>query len=62
MVRGKIQKLYLLNIELSKTKAEEGKIVDGVVSKITEKVLYVEIPGAKSEGMLEINELKLLKE
>ena len=52
----------LLNIELSKTKAEEGKIVDGIVSKITEKVLYVEIPGAKSEGMLEINELKLLKE
>ena len=52
----------LLNAELSKTKAQEGKIVDGKISKITEKVLYIEIPGAKSEGILEINELKLLKE
>lgn len=52
----------LLNTEFSKTIAKEGDITDGVITKITEKVIFVEIPGAKSEGMLDINELKLLKE
>tara|TARA_B100000579_G_scaffold23034_1_gene16254 strand:- start:2044 stop:3768 length:1725 start_codon:yes stop_codon:yes gene_type:complete len=52
----------LLNTEFSKTIAKEGDIVDGTVSKVSEKVVFVEIPGAKSEGMLDMNELKLLKE
>ena len=52
----------LLNTEFSKTIAKEGDIVDGTISKVSEKVVFVEIPGAKSEGMLDMNELKLLKE
>ena len=52
----------LLNTEFSKSSANEGDIVDGKITKITEKVVYVEIPGAKSEGMIELSELKTLKE
>ncbi len=52
----------LLNTEFSKSSANEGDIVDGKITKITEKVVYVEIPGAKSEGMIELSELKALKE
>ena len=33
----------LLNTEFSKTKAEEGQIVEGTVTKKTEKGCYVDI-------------------
>jgi len=52
----------LLNTEFSKTKAEEGQIVEGTVTKKTEKVVYVDIKNGKSEGVIELSELKLLKE
>ena len=38
----------LLNTEFSKTKAEEGEIVEGIVTKKTEKVVYVDIKNGKS--------------
>ena len=50
----------LLNSQLSKNKIEEGKIVEGKVTKITEKFLFVFIPGLKSEPIIDINELKLI--
>ena len=54
----------LLNKEFSKTTAKEGDITKGIITKITDKMVYIELPNsmAKSEGMLDINELKLLKE
>ena len=52
----------LLNTEFSKTKIEEGQIVEGIVTKKTEKVVYVDIKNGKSEGIIELSELKLLKE
>ena len=52
----------LLNTEFSKTKAEEGQIVEGTVTKKTEKVVYVDIKNGKSEGVIELSELKMLKE
>ena len=52
----------LLNTEFSKTKAEEGQIVEGTVTKKTEKVVYVDIKNGKSEGVIELSELKILKE
>ena len=51
----------LLNTEFSKTKAEEGEIVEGIVTKKTEKVVYVDIKNGKSEGVIEISELKSLR-
>ena len=52
----------LLNTEFSKSQISEGKIVDGTITKITNKLIFLELPGAKSEGTLDINEMKLLKE
>jgi small subunit ribosomal protein S1 len=52
----------LLNIEFSKSHISEGKIMDGTITKITNKLIFLELPGAKSEGTLDINEMKLLKE
>ncbi len=52
----------LLNSEFSRSNIEEGKIADGIVTKITNKLVFLELPGAKSEGTLDINEIKLLKE
>ena len=52
----------LLNTEFSKSHISEGKIVDGTITKITNKLVFLELPGAKSEGTLDINEMKLLKE
>jgi len=52
----------LLNTEFSKSQISEGKIADGTVTKITNKLVFLELPGAKSEGTLDINEIKLLKE
>lgn len=52
----------LLNNEFSKSQVSEGKIADGTITKITNKLVFIELPGAKSEGTLDINEMKLLKE
>ena len=52
----------LLNTEFSKSQISEGKIADGTITKITNKLIFLELPGAKSEGTLDINEMKLLKE
>jgi len=52
----------LLNIEFSKSQISEGEIADGTITKITNKLVFLELPGAKSEGTLDINEMKLLKE
>ena len=35
----------LLNNQLSKNKIEEGKIIEGKVTKITEKFVFIFIPG-----------------
>ena len=50
----------LLNNQLSKTKIEEGKIVEGKINKITEKFVFLFIEGLKSEPVIDINELKSL--
>ncbi len=49
----------LLNSQLSKTKnLVEGKIIEGKITKTTEKFVFLFIEGLKSEPMLDINELK----
>ena len=48
----------LLNSKLSKNKIEEGKIIEGVVTKITEKFVFLFIDGLKSEPVLDITENK----
>ena len=48
----------LLNNQLSKTKIEEGKIIEGKINKITEKFVFLFVEGLKSEPVLDINELK----
>ena len=50
----------LLNSQLSKNKIEEGKIIDGKVTKITEKYVFIFIPGLKSEPIIDINEIKMI--
>ena len=50
----------LLNSQLSKIKIEEGKIIDGVVTKITNKFVFLFVEGLKSEPVVDINELKNL--
>ena len=50
----------LLNSQLSKTKIEEGKIIDGKITKITDKYIFLFIPGLKSEPVIDINEMKLI--
>ena len=50
----------LLNSQLSKNKIEEGKIIDGKITKITEKFVFIFIPGLKSEPIIDVNELKLI--
>ena len=51
----------LLNGQLSKTKnLSEGKIIEGKVTKITEKFVFLFIEGLKSEPVLDANELKTL--
>ena len=52
----------LLNTEFSKSQISEGKVAEGTITKITNKLVFVELPGAKSEGTLDVNEMKLLKE
>jgi small subunit ribosomal protein S1 len=48
----------LLNSQLSKTKIEEGKIIEGKINKITDKFVFLFIEGLKSEPVLDVNELK----
>ena len=48
----------LLNSKLSKTKIEEGKIIDGKINKITDKFVFLFVEGLKSEPVLDVNELK----
>ena len=50
------QKLLIENF--SKTKIEEGKILTGTITKITEKHIYLMINGMKSEALIDINEVK----
>ena len=49
----------LLNSQLSKSKnIIEGKVIEGKITKITEKFAFLFIEGLKSEPVLDINELK----
>ena len=48
----------LLNSQLSKTKIEEGKVIEGKINKISEKFVFLFIDGLKSEPVLDVNELK----
>ena len=49
----------LLNSQFSKNKnLIEGKIIEGTVTKITEKYVFLHCDGLKSEPMIDINELK----
>ena len=48
----------LLNSQLSKTKIQEGNVVVGTVTKITEKYIFLYIDGLKSEPIIDINEVK----
>ncbi len=50
----------LLSSQLSKNKIEEGKIIDGKITKITEKFVFIFIQGLKSEPVIDINELKTI--
>ena len=45
----------LLNTEFSKSQISEGEIADGIITKITNNLVFLELPGAKSEGTLDIN-------
>ena len=48
----------LLKSQLSKEKIEEGKIIDGKITKITDKYVFLFIPGLKSEPVIDLNEMK----
>ena len=49
----------LLNSQFTKTaNLEEGKIITGIVNKVTDNFVFLEVPGLKSEPILDINELK----
>ena len=48
----------LLNSQLSKTKIEEGKIIEGKITKVSDKFIFLFIEGLKSEPILDISELK----
>ena len=51
----------LLNSQLSKIQIEEGKIIEGKINKITEKFVFLFVEGLKSEPVLDVNELKSIK-
>ena len=50
----------LLNNQFTKNTIEEGKVIEGKINKITEKYVFLYVPGLKSEPILDINELKSL--
>ena len=45
----------LLNNQISKNKIEEGKIIEGVINKITDKFVFLLIEGLKSEPVIDVN-------
>ena len=49
----------LLNDQFTKSASlEEGKVITGTVNKVTDNFVFLEVPGLKSEPILDINELK----
>tara|TARA_B100001029_G_C15046521_1_gene447530 strand:- start:273 stop:2006 length:1734 start_codon:yes stop_codon:yes gene_type:complete len=50
----------LLNSQLSKNKIEEGKVIEGKITKITNKYIFLFIPGLKSEPVIDVNEMKMI--
>ncbi len=50
----------LLIDNFSKTKVEEGKLLTGKITKVTEKHVFLLIEGMKSEALIDINELKTI--
>ena len=50
----------LLVDKFSKTKIEEGKLLTGKITKISEKHVFLLIDGMKSEALIDINEVKLV--
>ncbi len=52
----KFKKLLIDNF--SKTKIEEGKLLVGVITKITEKHIFLMIQGMKSEAIIDVAEIK----
>ena len=50
----------LLNSQLSKAKIEEGQVIEGTVTKITNKYVFLFVEGLKPEPVLDLNELKIL--
>ena len=51
----------LLNNQISKTKnLIEGKIIEGTVTKVSEKYVFLFIEGLKSEPLVDVNEIKTL--
>ncbi len=50
----------LLIDKFSKTKIEEGKLLTGKITKISEKHVFLLIDGMKSEALIDINEVKLV--
>jgi len=48
----------LLIDNFSKTKIEEGKLLVGTITKISEKHVYLLIDGMKSEALIDVNEAK----
>ncbi len=54
----KFKKLLIDNF--SKTKIEEGKLLVGIITKISEKHVYLMIQGVKSEALIDIAEVKTI--
>ena len=50
----------LLNTRHSKSSIEEGKIIEGVINKITEKYVFLYIENLKSEPVIDIQEARLI--
>ena len=52
------QKLLIDNF--SKTKIEEGKLLTGTISKVTENHVYLLIDGMKSEALIDVSEVRTI--
>ena len=50
----------LLNSQFTKNNIQEGKIIEGKVTKITNKNIFLFIEGAKSEAVIDVNEMKMI--
>ena len=48
----------LLNTRHSKSSIEEGKVIEGVINKITEKYVFLYIENLKSEPVIDIQEAR----